>query len=76
VWVLSNSFSVESIEIANDWKPIFEEIVMTKKELYEAMGGRISMSSIREYSDEYQITFVVNEPRHYSQPIGIHTAAV
>ena len=28
---------------------------MTKKELYEAMGGRISMSSIREYSDEYQI---------------------
>ncbi len=28
---------------------------MTKKELYEAMGGRISMSSIREYSDEFQI---------------------
>ena len=28
---------------------------MTKKELYEAMGGRISMSSIREYSDEIQI---------------------
>ena len=28
---------------------------MTKNELYEAMGGRISMSSIREYSDEYQI---------------------
>ncbi len=28
---------------------------MTKKELYEAMGGRISMSSIGEYSDEYQI---------------------
>jgi len=28
---------------------------MTKKELYEAMGGRISMSSIAEYSDEYQI---------------------
>jgi len=28
---------------------------MTKKELYEAMDGRISMSSIGEYSDEYQI---------------------
>ena len=28
---------------------------MTKKEIYAAMGGRISMSSIREYSDEYQI---------------------
>jgi len=28
---------------------------MTKKELYEAMGGRISMSSIAEYSGEYQI---------------------
>ena len=28
---------------------------MTKKELYEAMGGRISMSAIGEYSDEYQI---------------------
>ncbi len=28
---------------------------MTKKELYEAMGGRISMSSIRKYSDEFQI---------------------
>ena len=28
---------------------------MTKKEIYEAMGGRISMSSIGEYSDEYQI---------------------
>ena len=28
---------------------------MTKKELYEAMGDRISMSSIGEYSDEYQI---------------------
>ena len=28
---------------------------MTKKQLYEAMGGRISMSSIGEYSDEYQI---------------------
>ncbi len=28
---------------------------MTKKEIYMAMGGRISMSSIREYSDEYQI---------------------
>jgi len=28
---------------------------MNKKELYEAMGGRISMSSIREYSDEFQI---------------------
>jgi hypothetical protein len=29
--------------------------MMTKKELYEAMGGRISMSSIRKYSDEFQI---------------------
>ncbi len=28
---------------------------MTKKELYEAMDGRISMASIGEYSDEYQI---------------------
>ena len=28
---------------------------MNKKEIYEAMGGRISMSSIREYSDEFQI---------------------
>jgi hypothetical protein len=28
---------------------------MTKKEIYTAMGGRISMSSIGEYSDEYQI---------------------
>ena len=28
---------------------------MTKKEIYTAMGGRISMSSIREYSDEHQI---------------------
>jgi len=28
---------------------------MTKKEIYAAMGGRISMSSIGEYSDEYQI---------------------
>ena len=28
---------------------------MTKKEIYEAMGGRISMSSIAEYSDEFQI---------------------
>jgi len=55
VWGLFNSFSVGSIEIANDWKPIFEEYSMTKKELYEAMGGRISMSSIGEYSDEYQI---------------------
>ena len=55
MWVPINSFSVESIEIANDWKSIFEEIAMTKKELYEAMGGRISMSSIGEYSDEFQI---------------------
>jgi len=31
------------------------EIAMTKKEIYAAMGGRISMSSITEYSDEYQI---------------------
>ena len=31
------------------------EIAMTKKEIYEAMGGRISMSSIGEYSNEYQI---------------------
>jgi len=28
---------------------------MNKKEIYEAMGGRISMSSIAEYSDEIQI---------------------
>ena len=28
---------------------------MTKKELYEAMDGRVSMSSIREYSGEFQI---------------------
>jgi len=28
---------------------------MTRKELYEAMDGRISMSSIREYSGEHQI---------------------
>jgi len=28
---------------------------MTKQELYNAMGGRISMTSIKEYSDEYQI---------------------
>ena len=28
---------------------------MTKKEIYAAMGGRISMVSIGEYSDEYQI---------------------
>ena len=28
---------------------------MTKKEIYAAMDGRISMSSIGEYSDEYQI---------------------
>jgi len=28
---------------------------LTKTELYEAMGGRISMSSIGEYSDEFQI---------------------
>ena len=28
---------------------------MTKKEIYEAMGGRISMASIGEYSDEIQI---------------------
>ena len=31
------------------------EIAMTKKEIYEAMGCRISMSSIGEYSNEYQI---------------------
>ena len=29
--------------------------MMTKKQLYEAMGGRISMASIGEYSDEIQI---------------------
>jgi hypothetical protein len=28
---------------------------MTKKEIYEAMDGRISMASIGEYSGEYQI---------------------
>ena len=29
--------------------------MMTKKEIYEAMGGRISMVSIGEFEDEYQI---------------------